>query len=60
MKLQESGKQCSVAWWLKNLLKEVSFDIGVYKAHSTRGACTSNDNKYGLYVKQIMQKANWK
>ena len=60
VKPQESGKPCTVAGWLKNLLKEVGFDIGVYKAHSTRGACTSKNNNYGLSVKQIMQKANWK
>ena len=53
-------KPCSMARWLKTMLGTAGIDTNVFKAHSTRGACTSKANKFGLSVDQIMKKASWK
>ena len=53
-------KPCSMARWLKTMLGAAGIDTNVFKAHSTRGACTSKANKFGLSVDQIMKKASWK
>ena len=42
------------------MLGAAGIDTNVFKAHSTRGACTSKANKFGLSVDQIMKKASWK
>ena len=60
IKPHNAVKPCTVAGWLKNLLKEAGIDTNVFKAHSTRGESTSKANKFGISVQQIMQKANWK
>ena len=60
MKPHKPVRSCTIARWLKTILENSGIDTKIFKAHSTRGASTSKANKFGLSVKQIMEKANWK
>ncbi|KAK3108935.1 hypothetical protein FSP39_019143 [Pinctada imbricata] len=60
VKPHKAVKPCTILGWIKNLLTDAGVNTSVFKPHSTRGACTSKENKLGLSVQQIMQKANWK
>ena len=59
-KPHKSVQSCTIARWLKTVLGNSGIDTTIFKAHSTRGASTSKANKFGLSIKQIMEKANWK
>ena len=59
-KPHKAVKTCTLARWIRMTIEEAGIDSSIFKAHSTRGACTSKANKFGLSMAQIMSKANWK
>ena len=60
IKPHKAVKSCTIAKWLRMLMYLSGVDTSIFKAHSTRGACTSKVNKAGLSVGQIMKMAQWK
>ena len=48
-----------LAHWVKDLLKEAGVDTEIFKAHSVRGTSTSAVLKKGLYIKYILETADW-
>lgn len=53
-------KSCTIEKWLKNYLALSIINVSVFKSHRTRGAITSKTKRYGLFIKQITSKGNWK
>ena len=50
---------CTIARWLKEVMKKAGIDVSKYKAHSVRGASTSKAKAQGMSTEEIMQRANW-
>ena len=50
---------CTLARCLKVIMSKAGIDIERFKAHSLRGASTSEASKLGLSIQQIIQRANW-
>merc|ERR1712121_531452 len=50
---------CSIARWIKGVMKKAGIDITKYKAHSVRGATTSKARAQGLSTNEVMERANW-
>ena len=50
---------CTIARWLKQVMKKAGIDVSKYKAHSVRGASTSKAKAQGMSTEEIMQLANW-
>jgi len=49
----------TIAQWIKTCLQEAEIDVGVFKAHSTRGAASSKAAWSGVTVSDILQAADW-
>ena len=52
-------KPCTVARWLKSIMKDAGIDVSIFKAHSTRSASSSKVFNKGISTKEIMKVANW-
>ena len=56
-------KACTIARWLKSILRNTGIDTSIFQAHSTRGASSSkvsaNLPLSGLSVKDILKRGNW-
>lgn len=50
---------CTVARWLKEILKKAGIDEKVFSAHSYRSASTSAAFARGVQLKDILETANW-
>jgi len=55
----EPVSSSTIARWLKTCLQEAGIDTGMFKAHSVRGAATSNAVGSGVTVSDILQSADW-
>ena len=44
---------------MKVIIAVAGIDVNKFKAHSIRGATTSNANKLGLSTEQIIDRTNW-
>ena len=49
----------SIGRWLKDIMRDAGVDIGIFKAHSTRGAASSAAKDRGVAIKDILQAADW-
>lgn len=50
---------CTVARWLKEVLKRSGIDDKIFSAHSYRSASTSAAFAGGVQLKEILETANW-
>ena len=50
---------CTIARWLKEMLKLAGIDVSTFSGHSVRGASTSAAAGAGLTMNEIMQAADW-
>lgn len=50
----------TIARWVLWAMQIAGIQVGVFKAHSVRGASNSKLAKLHLPIKSIMQKASWK
>ena len=49
----------TIACWLKDVLGKAGIDVGIFSAHSTRGASTSAAVVAGVTVADILKAADW-
>ena len=49
----------TISGWIKKVLTLANVDTGVYKAHSTRSASTSNANLKGLSLADVLKRGSW-
>ena len=52
-------KPCTVARWLKPIMKDAGIDVSIFKVPSTRSASSSKVFNKGISTKEIMKVANW-
>ena len=50
---------CTIAHWLKEMLKLAGFDVSIFSGHSVRGASTLAAAGAGITMNDIMQAADW-
>ena len=50
---------CTIARWLKEMLKLAGIDVSIFSGHSVRGASTSAAAGAGATMNDIMQAADW-
>ena len=50
---------CTIARWLKEVLKMAGIDVTVFTAHSTRGALSSAAADSGIITGDILKTADW-
>ena len=50
---------CTIARWIKSVLKGSGIDISKFSAHSTRGSSTSKAAAAGISTPEIMERAGW-
>ena len=50
---------CTIACWLKEVLKMPGIDISIFTAHSTRGASASAAADSGINTSDILKAADW-
>ena len=50
---------CTIAHWLKEVLKMSGIDISTFTAHSTRGTSTSATADSGITTSNILKAADW-
>ena len=50
---------CTIARWLKEVLKMSGIDISTFMAHSTRGALSSAAADSGITTSDILKAADW-
>jgi len=50
---------CTIARWLKEVLKLSGIDVNIFKAHSTRGASVSAAAESGVTTADILKAADW-
>lgn len=50
---------CTIARWLKEVLKMSGIDVSVFTAHSTRGASSSAAADSGITTGDILKTADW-
>ena len=50
---------CSVARWLKEVIKKSGINSALFTGHSTRSASTSKAKRIGLSAKEIIDQASW-
>ena len=50
---------CTIARWLKEVLKMSGIDVSIFTAHSTRSASTSAAADSGITTSDILKAANW-
>ena len=50
---------CTIAKWLKEILRLAGIDVSIFSGHSVRGASTSAAAGAGITMKDIMQAADW-
>ncbi|KAK3101242.1 hypothetical protein FSP39_002051 [Pinctada imbricata] len=59
IKPHNSIKPCTVARWLRMVMKDAGIDTSIFKAHSTRSASSSKVHNMGVSTADIMKTANW-
>ena len=52
-------QSCTIARWIKQILKASGLNTEVFSAHSTRGAASTAAAMAGMSVQQIMARAGW-
>ena len=52
-------KICTIARWVKEVLRLSGIDISQFPAHSTRSASTSTAFRLGVPISDIMKVAEW-
>ena len=50
---------CTIAWWLKEVLKLSGVDVSMFTAHSTRSASASAAADSGVTTRDILNAADW-
>ena len=50
---------CTIARWLKEVLRMSGIDISIFTAHSTRGASSSAAADSGITISDILKAADW-
>lgn len=50
---------CTIARWLKEVLKLSGIDVNIFTAHSTRGASSSAAASAGITINDILKAADW-
>ena len=50
---------CTIARWVKTVLKDAGIDTSVFTAHSTRGASTSAAVSGGASLQEVLSQADW-
>ena len=55
----EGIKKCTIAKWVKNLLKLANIDTSFYQAHSFRSVSSSRAKTQGLSLEDILKRRNW-
>ena len=50
---------CTIARWLKEILRLAGIDVSIFSGHSVRGASTSAAAGTGITMNDIMQAADW-
>ena len=50
---------CTIARWLKCVLKDAGIDVSMFSAHSVRGASSSAAAMAGVTTNDILRAADW-
>ena len=55
----EHVKKCTIAGWVKNIMKLAGIDTQRFTAHSMRAASSSKAHSQGLALQDILSRGNW-
>ena len=59
IKLHKPVASCTIARWLKEVLKLSGIDVSIFTAHSTRSASASAAEDSGVTTSDILRAADW-
>ena len=52
-------QSCSIARWIKPILRSAGIDTTIFKGHSTRSASTSKARAGGVSLEEVIKMADW-